>query len=64
MFSELRSNTDKRALKEIILGEIDKWFDRSEDPEDPNLWVPRLELLGAYKKSKSETVELSREKGG
>lgn len=60
VFSELRSNIDKRALKEIFLGEIDKGFDRSEDPENPNLWIPRLELLGAYKKSKSKTVELSR----
>lgn len=58
VFSEFRSNTDKRALKDIISSEIDKWFDRSEDLEDHNLWMPRPELLGAYKKLK--TVELSR----
>lgn len=51
IFSEFRSGTDKEALKTIVSAQCDKWFDRSEFPEDPPLWGLRPELKAAYQKA-------------
>lgn len=53
VFSELRSKTDKHALKSFICDEIDKWFDNSFDPEDVNAWIAKPELIAAYKEAKA-----------
>ncbi|MCJ1427440.1 hypothetical protein MMC29_005343 [Sticta canariensis] len=50
-FSEFRSGTDIEALKTIVSAECDKWFDRSEFPEEPPLWGVRPELKAPYQKA-------------
>ncbi|MCJ1470842.1 hypothetical protein MMC07_009489, partial [Pseudocyphellaria aurata] len=55
VFFELRTETDKRALKSIIRGEINRYFDTSEDPGDINVWVPSPAVLKEYKVAKAES---------
>ncbi|MCJ1261438.1 hypothetical protein MMC22_001302 [Lobaria immixta] len=38
-FSEIRSETDKDALKSFIYDEINRWFDNTFDPKDVNAWI-------------------------
>ena len=48
VFSEIRTETDKRALKTVIRGEINRYFDTSWDPNDINKWVPTVAAFKEY----------------
>jgi hypothetical protein len=54
VFSETRSQTDLEYVEYIVQTQIDRWFDTSDDPDNPQTWLATKALKDAFHKAKDK----------
>ncbi|KAL9116941.1 MAG: hypothetical protein Q9187_006526 [Circinaria calcarea] len=60
-FSEFKSETDLSSLKMIIQRDIDKWFDTSKNPDNPEQWNSTKALQDCWAKAVESASKSSKE---
>ncbi len=61
VFSETRSQTDLDYLERVIKAQIDRWFNTSVNPDNPQTWYPTPELVATYDKAKEKKAKAKRQ---